>query len=881
MRRIGKLSREIVEYIDRYLAAGYSLVFLYPLQQKNETWVCTCEKGESCPSPGKHPPYAWKGRGIRNYRVIYKEPIKSFIEKAGNTNPNLAVVTGEPYGESSTSYLAVLDIDNEEALKQLKQILPPGVQKEIRDNPDCLVKTRRGYHIYFLTSEPLPTVISLLDGVDLKGIRGYVVAPPSRHIGGGQYKTLGKSPIPLPLIPSVGDEIANVVKRLVDQRKRNSTPETNDSPLKVQLSREELLQEAVIFLKNKHLHNRPFIPQGERNNTLTSTAGFIRYLGADYDDILHVLKELNYKFCNPPLEEREIENITKSISKYPAGNGSIKKEITFAEALYRYLHDIIKHPVLTRIVKIWGRSGSDIYRLHPSLPLLDYTLKNEDLDSEIYTTLTELYRDDPSFRTLLRVYNKKEPVLLWASNIRRIHLTNLTPIKLDEQNTQYKILAMNGVIDIKEYKITDDNTLFMAQSSYPFTPIWTNKQGKFLSPDEVKTYVPHFYKFLHDFTCGDENYLIYLLAVLAYPLLGAPLFRQAYFLWGFGNNGKSTLLTILREVLGQLFISIPTSALTGQDSNHYALANIAHARFYHVLELKDKDKLEAETIKMLTTGEKTKITVRQIYQAPREVLVEGVPFFETNHLPQFQTFDNAIFNRIVILPAKNYVPPSQADPQLATRIVQTEGEKIFNLLVYFAHCVSRHGLPQQPNVVQQANRHYRESVDELLGFVESKVEITRREADVIKFTELYQCYVDWCTEMGEEPVKERTFRRRLEKFYGLPILRGRELGYKGKEGRALYVLCIRYKDDSEDPQLPPSPPTGDNKEQHKGVVESKYERTKELYTQGQEDDKIKDLFERHGFEEVTDKSPPNEEYINTDDWGKDLDEGIQQTIGML
>ena len=95
------------------------------------------------------------------------------------------------------------------------------------------------------------------------------------------------------------------------------------------------------------------------------------------------------------------------------------------------------------------------------------------------------------------------------------------------------------------------------------------------------------------------------------------------------------------------------------------------------------------------------------------------------------------------------------------------------------------------------------------------------------------------------------------------------------------MLCIRYKDDSEDPQLPPSPPTGDNKEQHKDVVESKYERTKELYTQGQEDDKIKDLFERHGFEEVTDKSPPNEEYINTDDWGKDLDEGIQQTIGML
>ncbi len=62
----------------------------------------------------------------------------------------------------------------------------------------------------------------------------------------------------------------------------------------------------------------PEIPQGARNTTLTSVAGFLRRKGATLEIILQALRELNHIWCSPPLPDKEIQAIAKSISKYPA-----------------------------------------------------------------------------------------------------------------------------------------------------------------------------------------------------------------------------------------------------------------------------------------------------------------------------------------------------------------------------------------------------------------------------------------------------------------------------------------------------------------------------------------------------------------------------------
>lgn len=50
------------------------------------------------------------------------------------------------------------------------------------------VKTARGYHVYFTTSQPAQNV--KLPGIDIKAIGGYVLFPPSVHPSGVQYQII-------------------------------------------------------------------------------------------------------------------------------------------------------------------------------------------------------------------------------------------------------------------------------------------------------------------------------------------------------------------------------------------------------------------------------------------------------------------------------------------------------------------------------------------------------------------------------------------------------------------------------------------------------------------------------------------------------------------
>ena len=62
------------------------------------------------------------------------------------------------------------------------------------------------------------------------------------------------------------------------------------------------------------------IPEGERNETLASLAGSMRRRGATTTEILAALGVANTSRCQPPLEERELEQIAESIGRYePVG----------------------------------------------------------------------------------------------------------------------------------------------------------------------------------------------------------------------------------------------------------------------------------------------------------------------------------------------------------------------------------------------------------------------------------------------------------------------------------------------------------------------------------------------------------------------------------
>lgn len=73
-----------------------------------------------------------------------------------------------------------------------------------------------------------------------------------------------------------------------------------------------LPQDGKIYLKPEY----PMIPNGHRNNSLTSLAGQLRARGHTRRQILKELLHCNTIACNPPLAEQEILSIVNSVMRY-------------------------------------------------------------------------------------------------------------------------------------------------------------------------------------------------------------------------------------------------------------------------------------------------------------------------------------------------------------------------------------------------------------------------------------------------------------------------------------------------------------------------------------------------------------------------------------
>ena len=92
---------------------------------------------------------------------------------------NVGIATG------AVSGIMVIDVDGEKGLAMLLAL----VAQHGALPPTAVVKTARGWHLYFLMPAGCQRIpCSSGDGLDVRADGGYVVAPPSRHASGHIYQ---------------------------------------------------------------------------------------------------------------------------------------------------------------------------------------------------------------------------------------------------------------------------------------------------------------------------------------------------------------------------------------------------------------------------------------------------------------------------------------------------------------------------------------------------------------------------------------------------------------------------------------------------------------------------------------------------------------------
>lgn len=150
---------------------GYSI---FPLHSVNELGACTCSKAFECGSPGKHP------RTKDGFKSATKDTAQITEWWTAKPDSNIGIATG-------ASGLLVLDVDprhgGDESLRDLTTTHGwPWLEGTI-----SALTPSGGSHHYFTAPEDVELGNSaglLGPGLDIRGVGGYVVAPPSRGKNG-------------------------------------------------------------------------------------------------------------------------------------------------------------------------------------------------------------------------------------------------------------------------------------------------------------------------------------------------------------------------------------------------------------------------------------------------------------------------------------------------------------------------------------------------------------------------------------------------------------------------------------------------------------------------------------------------------------------------
>lgn len=207
--------------------------------------------------------------------------IKAWWQKYPNANIGLA--TGSV---SQNVFVIDLDIDEDRGIDGYHSL--EDWQREHGDFPETwtAITGRGGYHLYYRGNGRIKNRAGIIDGVDIRGNGGYVVAPPSIHKNGNRYEW-EYSPDEF--------EIAKA-----------------DNNVEYFLSHDNQKQGTAFTMPN-------IVAAGQRNQMLFRFACMMQAKGASDQSVFAATMAENESSCSPPLTEQEVRIIVSSATKYDKG----------------------------------------------------------------------------------------------------------------------------------------------------------------------------------------------------------------------------------------------------------------------------------------------------------------------------------------------------------------------------------------------------------------------------------------------------------------------------------------------------------------------------------------------------------------------------------
>ena len=261
---------------------------------------------------------------------------------------------------------------------------------------------------------------------------------------------------------------------------------------------------------------------------------------------------------------------------------------------------------------------------------------------------------------------------------------------------------------------------------------------------------PQFRKFLRRITNGDRALMKYIKKCAGYTLTGLTQEQVFFFCYGkSGDNGKSTLANLLRDMMGDYSRHTPTETLlTKQYDNNIPadLARLAGVRMVTAIEANFNRHLDEAKLKSITGGEP--ITARFM----RQNFFEFTPTFKlwlvANDMPRVRGTDTAFWRRVRVIPFEVKIPDFEKDLELPTKLRQ-EFPGILAWAVRGCKEWQVNGLFEPP-AIRQASARWLAAADHLKKFVEECLIADPKNR--LASSMLHNQYTLWCGKNGEQPL---------------------------------------------------------------------------------------------------------------------------------
>jgi putative DNA primase/helicase len=480
-----------------------------------------------------------------------------------------------------------------------------------------------------------------------------------------------------------------------------------------------------------HSRNNRAIPKGARHPTLTSEAGRMRNRGLSGNKLRKALVEFNQRNCQPPLPADEVEDIVAWADTIEGGDGLPLTELGNARRLVRAFDGNALFVREENEWRVWNGTrwvaDTDGYVERCAKRVADELLSGAGEDKERHAAARRA-QTARGIRAMIDLARTEPGVPISAACFDR---------DCDVLNTP------SGIVDLRSGKLGAPNRDALHSKSTA-TPLHHDAECSTWERVIEDVFV-------------DEEVASAFQRIAGYWLSGRTDEQKIFIASGTGANAKSLMTNILAEALGEFARHTPMATFLQRrtDAATNDLAALNGTRLVIANEGNPGQKLDTALVKSMTGGDP--ITARRLYRDFVTFTPHFKPLIVSNHLPEIDGNDPAIWRRIFVIPFPRVFAPEEQDPQLPQKL-RAELPGILRWAVEGAVAYYREGLNTPPAILQ-ATAAYRSEMDVVGSFIADCCAVAPGLEQ--RATPLYLAYASYARELGTDIISQTAFGREL------------------------------------------------------------------------------------------------------------------------